>query len=193
MSWGHKRRLSELIYWMMENSMFLHVKIVEGGQAPERRSDSAGWDCFSRIAGSLDPMIFQKIPLGFSSEFSSDLVGLLFDRSSCGIRGVTRFAGVIDSSYRDEWAAILYNASSSTWTFGIGQRIIQCVFVPFVAPILTIVDSLSESSRKGGFGTTERLANYGFQGPDTSEVREWLEHMEKHDLPEKVPEALKPL
>ena len=137
--------------------MYFKVQLKEGGRVPQRREDSAGYDCYSRVDGVINPLSFVKVPLGFAAEFDPKYVCLLMDRSSMGGKGVTRFGGVIDASYRGEWMAVLYNTGPQPLSFAVGTAVIQGIFLPIGLSDVEIVDMLGESSRgEGGFGSTEK-------------------------------------
>jgi dUTP pyrophosphatase len=49
----------------------------------------------------------------------------------------------------------MVNADKTNHVINKGDRIAQMVFIPYVAPKLTVVDALPESKRGvGGFGST---------------------------------------
>lgn len=172
--------------------MNLKVRVLEGGLPLERRDDSAGYDCFARLACVINPLQRVIVPLGIETEFDPGYVALLFDRSSSGAKGITRMGGVVDASYRKEWGAILYNSTHEPFGIVAGARVIQCVFVKHESPVVTLTDVLSESTRTGGFGTTEiseRLAKFGFRldGPVNAMIVMWLEAMERGELSSSLP------
>lgn len=116
--------------------------------------DAVGFDLYAPEGGFIDPLHRKLIKLGFKSAFTVGYVGLLLDRSGMGNKGITRFAGVIDPNYRDEWGVILYNSNHEQFTWKPGDRLIQVVFVKHEKPIPTIVTELEGVNRGGGFGST---------------------------------------
>lgn len=100
-----------------------------------------------------------KLPLGIKSEFSEDYVALLWDRSSLGEKGITVLGGVIDATYRGEWAVILANVSNKDYTGKAGDKIVQVLFQKIERPELIFVtkeDELTITNRgQGGFGSTD--------------------------------------
>jgi deoxyuridine 5'-triphosphate nucleotidohydrolase len=116
--------------------------------------DSVGFDLYAPESGSIDPLSRKLVKLGFASSFTSGYIGLLLDRSGMGNKGIHRFAGVIDPSYRKEWAVILYNSNPHTFEWQAGDRIVQVVFFKIEKPTPIIVTELEESTRVGGFGST---------------------------------------
>ena len=66
--------------------------------------------------------------------------------------------GLIDSGYRGELRVLLLNTDRET-SFSVepGDRIAQLLLVPYATAEVTLVESLSESSRgESGFGSTGR-------------------------------------
>ncbi|MDD2943378.1 MAG: dUTP diphosphatase [bacterium] len=88
-------------------------------------------------------------------------VGIIKDRSSVALKGVTTLAGVIDSSYRGEVKIVAINLSQDIVSFKAGERIAQCVVLPHYAggevQFVGSLDELGETERgAGGFGSTGR-------------------------------------
>lgn len=138
---------------------WLQVQVITDGCNPHQEPGSIGYDMFAAQDGIIDPLQRSKpIPLGFKTAFTPGWAGLLLDRSSMGNKGITHFAGVADPNYRDEWRAILYNSTHDTFRYKKGDKLIQCVFTIAGVAKPQIMDSLPESNRKGGFGTTDKLA-----------------------------------
>ncbi len=99
------------------------------------------------------------IPSGICIEIMrEDVGGFVYSRSGLGaVKGLTvaQGVGVIDKDYRGEIKIILLNTSKETQTVQKGDRIAQLVFQPAFQLGISIVESLSETSRgAGGFGHT---------------------------------------
>ncbi len=117
--------------------------------------EAVGFDLYAPEDGFLDPLSRKVVKLGFASSFTQGFVGLLLDRSGMGAKGIHRFGGVIDPSYRKEWGAILYNSTHELFSWRAGDRLIQVVFMAVEKPEAILVTKLEESgSRTGGFGST---------------------------------------
>jgi dUTP pyrophosphatase len=101
------------------------------------------------------------LPTGISVEIPEGHVGLVFARSSLGIkRGLApaNKVGVIDSDYRGEIKVALYNHSGEAQTLLPYERVAQMVIVPCVHVDYEESDSLETTQRgEGGFGSTGRL------------------------------------
>lgn len=101
------------------------------------------------------------IPTGIGVEIPQGYVGLVFARSSMGVKygiSLSNAVGVIDSDYRGEISVGLINLSDTDHTILPGERIAQLVIMPVAAPTFVQVDELSETKRgAGGFGSTGRV------------------------------------
>jgi dUTP pyrophosphatase len=123
---------------------------------PERKTKLAvGYDLYAPLGGSIDPLSRLRIPLGFQASFTPGWAGLLLDRSGMGNKGITRFAGVIDPDYPDEWQVILFNSTGQKFSWEAGDRLIQVVFVPAgITDVLEVSTLENRGDRVGGFGST---------------------------------------
>lgn len=63
--------------------------------------------------------------------------------------------GLWDEDYRDEVGVIIVN-NDSDFLIKKGTRIAQLLIVPVVSVSMEVVDELSPSDRKGGFGSTNQ-------------------------------------
>lgn len=93
--------------------------------------------------------LFMAIPLGYELQVRSRS-GLALNKGIV----VLNSPGTVDSDYRDEIGVILYNTSKNTFTVEPGDRIAQGVFAKYEKANLINVTVLSETDRKGGFGST---------------------------------------
>ena len=98
------------------------------------------------------------IPTGLSLEVPKGCAGLIYARSSMGVkRGLApaNKVGVIDSDYRGEIRVVLLNHGKTTQTVENGERIAQFLITPVLTPAYMEVDELSNTGRgTGGFGST---------------------------------------
>ena len=156
----------------MPNRIFVNVVILPGGRLPTRKTeDDAGWDLYAVEPVVIDPLHRATVRLGICTEFSPGWVGFLKGRSGLARDvGIDVFGGVIDSGYRGEWSAILFNSGSRDFTIAAGDRVCQVVFLPFgnvvrswgegeVATVNTWapVQVLGDSARgDAGFGSSGR-------------------------------------
>jgi len=96
------------------------------------------------------------ISLGYKCEFNPGFVLQLFMRSSMGARGLmlANSVGIIDSDYRGEVFACVFNRNIEPITIEHGQRIVQGVLAPCYQAIVKEA-KVSETKRgEGGFGST---------------------------------------
>lgn len=164
--------------------MFLRVKflstfakeIYEDGKLLKYQTiGSSGIDI--RAFGILDPITNEKfyfndekksfslksnsrilVMSGFAVEFDNEFEMQIRSRSGLALKNgiiVLNSPGTIDSDYRGEIGAILYNSSNIDFEINFGDRIAQGVFSAVEKADLLIVDSLIETARgEGGFGST---------------------------------------
>lgn len=99
------------------------------------------------------------VPTGIAiAPETKDVAAILCARSGLASkRGLTlsNGIGVIDSDYRGEIHVGLHNCSAEPYTVQPGERIAQMIIMPYFAPQILEVTSLSDTERgAGGFGST---------------------------------------
>ena len=98
------------------------------------------------------------IPLGFKVEVPDGFMLAVLARSGLAVKGVqcANAPGVVDSNYRGEVKAILYNSSNDKpFVINRGDRVCQVALVPVFRMNWNVVDELSETARgANGFGST---------------------------------------
>lgn len=101
------------------------------------------------------------LPTGIAVEIPQGHVGLVFARSSLGVkRGLApaNKVGVIDSDYRGEIKVTLHNHSGEPQIIDAYERIAQLVIVPCLHVSYEEAEDLNETERgAGGFGSTGRF------------------------------------
>ncbi len=125
---------------------------------PTKGSNDAGAiDLYMPEAGSVDGTEV-KIPLGFAAAIPKGYVGLLLPRSGTGAKHgleLNNTCGVIDADYRGEWVAVMRTKSGKEFSWQQGERVLQCVLVPVLSPVLEQVEDLDATDRgEGGFGSS---------------------------------------
>jgi len=100
-----------------------------------------------------------KLATGLSVEIPEGYVGIIYDRSSMGLKGLFKVAGVIDNTYRGEISVVLWNLSKYDIIIKHREKIAQLVILPYYqVEQVEYVDELSQTERgTGGFGSTGRL------------------------------------
>jgi len=123
-------------------------------------AEAAGADLYACLeeAVTIQPGEAAWIPTGIALEVPKGCAGLVYARSSMGVkRGLApaNKVGVIDSDYRGEIRVVLLNHSKTPQTVEPGERVAQFVITPVLTPVYTEVDTLSDTDRgTGGFGST---------------------------------------
>lgn len=85
------------------------------------------------------------------------MAAILASRSGLGHKGlsVSQGIGTIDADYNAEiLISVWMREPEPQITIMPGDRIAQLIFVPILRPALTIVETLSRVSDRGGFGST---------------------------------------
>ena len=107
---------------------------------------------------TIEPGETVWIPTGIALEVPKGCAGLVYARSSMGVkRGLApaNKVGVIDSDYRGEIRVVLLNHGKQVQTVEHGERVAQFLITPVLTPAYMEVDSLSDTNRgAGGFGST---------------------------------------
>ncbi len=141
--------------------MQIKIKKINGGKLPEYKTiGSAGADCFARLQGMLiiGPGQVVTIPLGFAVEIPDGFELQVRGRSGLARKNsvqVFNSPGTIDSDYRGEVGAILYNASAVDFIVEPNDRIAQAIIAPVIRAEWKETNELSETERGvSGFGST---------------------------------------
>lgn len=140
----------------------IRVKLLrENAQLPTYGTEfSAGADLYACLdqAVTIAPGETKAIPTGLAMEVPVGCAGLVYARSSMGVkRGLApaNKVGVIDSDYRGEIMVMLHNHGAAPQTVEHGERVAQMLITPVLTPAYEICDELSDTLRgAGGFGST---------------------------------------
>lgn len=167
--------------------MKINIKRIENGIIPTYETEGcAGADCYSRIKTVVKPKTVETIPLGFAVEIPEGFEMQIRGRSGLARKKwiqVYNSPGTIDSDYRGEVGAILYNASDVDFEINVGDRIAQAIISPVFRAEWVEQSSLSETKRgEGGFGSTG-VSVEKFYEPFTKieEVEKYFNHKVKID------------
>lgn len=121
---------------------------------------AAGADLYACLEETvtIEPGKTVLIPTGLAMEIPVGYAGLIYARSSMGVkRGLApaNKVGVIDADYRGEFMVALHNHGSTAQTVEHGERIAQLLVTPVITPGFAEVEELSDTARgSGGFGST---------------------------------------
>ena len=133
-------------------------KLDPNTKVPTRAFEhDAGLDLTTIETYTLLPGAGRIFKTGLAMAIEPGFVGLVWDRSSMGKRGIKTLGGVIDSGYRGEIGVILWNLSHEPQEIKSGERIAQLLIQPIATPQTTEVTSLTGTDRgAGGFGSSGR-------------------------------------
>lgn len=121
---------------------------------------SAGADLYAVLSEpiTVNPGETVMVHTGLAFEIPEGYAGFVFARSGLASKkglAPANKVGVIDSDYRGEVMAALFNHSDSPVTIVHGERIAQIVFLPYAAARFSFDDELCDTERgEGGFGST---------------------------------------
>ena len=146
----------------MDETMVLRMKRLRPqAQLPQRQTPgSAGYDLCACVQEPvvLEPGDSFAFPTGLAAEIPAGCVGLMFTRSSMGVKhGITlpNSVGVIDSDYRGELVVPLRNYGKEPYAVQPGERVAQLVVLPVCLLPVVEAEELSATGRgAGGFGST---------------------------------------
>jgi len=124
----------------------------------------AGIDFYSDKTVTIKHLETITVDTGVSVSIPEGFVGLIWDRSSMGCKGIHRFAGVIDSGYTGEIKICLHNSSYGMqfWPYApvsydvkIGDKIAQMVIQSIPTVKIEEVTELFKTERgEKGFGSS---------------------------------------
>ena len=139
----------------------LPIKLLRiGAQAPCYMTPGAvGADVFASIPGqgtTIGPHTVALIPLGFATELPEGAEIQMRGRSGLALKGIMCFSGTVDSDYRGELMALLYNTTDRPYNVRPGDRVAQLVLSKTERVTWVAVADLSPTSRaEKGFGSTD--------------------------------------
>ena len=136
---------------------YFEVKLLHDSAKPPTKGhmDDAGWDLYAFETISIPAGATVLVSTGVSMAIPKGYVGLIWDRSSMGVKGVHRHAGVIDCNYRGEVKVCLHNTTKESYHIEKGDRIAQILIQEAPTFIQHVVHELDSTDRgEGGFGST---------------------------------------
>ena len=123
-------------------------------------AEAAGADLYACLGENvtIQPGETAWIPTGLALEVPKGCAGLIYARSSMGVkRGLApaNKVGVIDSDYRGEIRVVLLNHGKEPHTVAHVERVAQMLITPVLTPAYEEVEELDDTKRgQGGFGST---------------------------------------
>lgn len=159
---------------MSEKIQLLFQKLYPTSQLPMRKNpEDAGYDCFvhhfveyhksNGLANTiqtpfyiLKPQNIVACALGFATAIPNGYYAHLLPRSGLALKeGIMTVIGTIDSGYRNEWNAIVYNMGIEGVKIEIGERICQFILRKMEDIEIKEVNELPISIRGlNGFGSS---------------------------------------
>jgi dUTP pyrophosphatase len=132
-------------------------KLVKNAIIPTRNNPTdAGLDLYSAEEVILKSGTITKIKTGIAISLPANSVGLIWDRSGNGSKGIKVYGGVIDEEYRGELIVCL--GSMNTVILPAGSKIAQLLIQPILRPEIQVVQELDNTVRGDkGFGSSDRL------------------------------------
>lgn len=136
----------------------MKVKLVRNGQVPKYQTEgSAGFDLHSTEELVLKPGQISLVKTGLHAALPAGTELQVRPRSGLALKhGVTvlNSPGTVDADYRGEIGVILINHSEKPYHINIGERIAQGVVAKYERVSFEEVETLDETERQGGFGST---------------------------------------
>lgn len=136
----------------------IQVKLLtENSKSPSRNTPTdAGLDLYSSEAAVIKAREWKAVSVGISISIPDGFYARIAPRSGLAYKyGIDVFAGVVDSGYRGEIKAILYNAGDKDYPINIGDKIAQLIIEKCYLWDALIVNELDESDRgERGFGSS---------------------------------------
>ena len=135
--------------------MLLIKRLTETSTTPTKANSSdAGFDLYSDEDVIIKSGESVLVSTGVAMAIPENHAGLIWDRSSMGVKGIHRFAGVVDSGYRGEGKVCLFNTGED-YKIVRGDRIAQILIQPVPNIELREVEDLNYTERGiGGFGSS---------------------------------------
>ena len=135
--------------------MLLIKRLTETSTTPTKANSSdAGCDLYSDEDVIIKSGESVLVSTGVAMAIPENHAGLIWDRSSMGVKGIHRFAGVVDSGYRGEVKVCLFNTGED-YKIVRGDRIAQILIQPVPNIELREVEDLNNTERGiGGFGSS---------------------------------------
>ena len=136
---------------------YFETKLLYDSAKPPTKGhmNDAGWDLYAFETVSIPAGATVLVSTGISIAVPKGHVALIWDRSSMGVKGIHRHAGVIDSGYRGEVKVCLHNTTTTMYHIKKGERIAQLLIQETPLFRLHEVDELDSTDRgSDGFGST---------------------------------------
>lgn len=137
----------------------MRIMLDDGAYPPLRaHATDAGLDLRTPHKVTIPSHGSATINTGVHIALPEGYYGKLESKSGLNVKNdVVCMGGTIDESYRGSIVAKLYNLSEKDYTFEPGDKVVQLVIQPYIAPALILVNELDETDRgSNGFGSSGR-------------------------------------
>lgn len=135
----------------------MKIMLDPGAILPSRSyPQDAGLDLFSREEQIILPGESAVFDTGVHVELPEGTFGKLESKSGLNVKySVVSCGGVIDCGYTGSIAVKLYNLGDKPYMVRKGQKIVQMIVQPYLAPELEVVEELEDTERgEKGFGSS---------------------------------------
>ena len=160
----HPKRIAKKSKWLHdlvsddsdEGLYAIAVDVRLGSDLPTQATrGSAGYDVRAARSTNVPSMGTARVPLNLRLAIPPNHFMLLISRSGLATKGITTQAGLIDSDFRGEVAAIIHNSTDRPFQIKKGQRISQGIFLPVTAVTFNeVADLEGDETVHTGFGST---------------------------------------
>lgn len=137
--------------------MGFKVKLVNDGMMPQKQHENdACFDCYANEEIVVNPGSVSKVSLGFTLGLPNNYEAIIRPRSGLTSKGIIIMIGTIDSNYRGEVCAIVFNTTNTPFTVHRNDRVCQMA-IREIMPIQNLeqVEELDATDRgDNGFGST---------------------------------------
>ena len=141
-----------------KRSKKMDVKIMRVGDGIlpiYKRDGDVCMDCFARKRITVPSFGRRTVPLGFALELPKNYEAVIRPRSGLSKDGIDEIIGTIDTNYRGEVMACVYNTTEEDFVVEKGDRICQLAIREAPTVTWVVVKELSETERGAdGFGSS---------------------------------------
>ena len=133
----------------------MKIKVIKfkNYKAPSRAHyNDSGADVYSSEDVILKPHSILSVPLGLGVELPDGYDLVVHCKSGLSSKGIWASNAPIDSGYRGEIHAILYNTTDKDYEIKAGTKVGQLVLRPVV--YCDFVEELGDERKFGAFGST---------------------------------------
>lgn len=137
----------------------MRIKLDNGAYPVDRAHQTdAGLDLRTPVEFTIRPHDSYVIDTGVHVEFPHGWYGELASKSGLNMKhSVVSCGGILDEGYVGSIVVKLYNLGDEEYHFRKGDKIVQMILKPYIAPDIVYVDELEDTERSDkGFGSTGR-------------------------------------